>query len=232
MVLVLWSLRRSGTAKDRKVNVAMTGPRSFKDITVGPNPYLWELLIKAREASGLSQKAFAEHLGIYQPQLSQLETGKLYDLRVSELVHMAGILGLQPNALVAAAYISHINPRGDPKAQQPKGMSMTGRAGRGNRIDALIPSADAGSVRIALDGTLIRGPAHGDGGIASPSESEEDPMYPKPTLHWAGVAGVPITMDDIPFADGEEESGGYDPNLGGAATVDPFHPDGSGLPNT
>jgi hypothetical protein len=186
----------------------------------------------------MSQKAFAEYLGIHQPQLSQFETGKLYDLRVSELVHMAGILGLQPNALVAAAYISHINPRGDPKARQPKGMSMTGRTGRHNRVNAMIPSVDIGSVRIALDGTLVHVTAPGDGGTTPTIEPKEDPMHPKPTLHWAGVTGVPITMDDIPYADadgdgdGDGESGSYDPNLSDTSIGGAFQPDGTGLPSS
>lgn len=194
--------------------------------------YLYEIILAARQTARKTQKEYAEYLGMYQPALSLLESGKNYNLRIEDLIFMAHAIGVAPRALIEAAYTSATNPRGEPRPITA-GVRLSGSPSKvaRKRLDMMVPSVDAkGHLRVGPNGDLI--PVE-DPAVAAMREittaGDADPMHPKPNFGWKAVAAVPIHIDDIPFADDDlEESPGnrdLDPDSG-------FVPDGSGLPRS
>lgn len=88
-------------------------------------PYAEELIItlkKAREQSGLSQRALAEKMGVPQSHISKIESGKI-NPTIASLIEIARILGMELMA-VPKPYVAAVKGLSQAKAfadenQQP-----------------------------------------------------------------------------------------------------------------
>ena len=97
---------------------AVTTSNIFADLGLEPSD---ELLARAKllrevgalvKNSGLSQKEVAEKLGITQPKVSMLVTGRLSAFSTDTLFHYLSILGCKVEIRVKAPASSHIFDRG------------------------------------------------------------------------------------------------------------------------
>lgn len=77
-----------------------------QDIPVG---YL-DRLSKLRKAKGLTQALLAERMGVEQPTIQRWEKGKR-EPNLGQLIELAGILGVEPSALIDPNIATAIGPR-------------------------------------------------------------------------------------------------------------------------
>lgn len=204
-------------------------------------------LIKAfRQRSNMTQTEFARASGYYQAQVSQLETGHLFDLRASGVVSLARLLGLEVgvvwNALLNSILIGSAPGGGEsPGIALPHLRTDGGRGaidGRGKRKPKQLAT-----VTIPNEGLGQRGIVGADGHVrvvntpdplsAAESEAEKafqirgvgasESLGDKPAaFQFKGVKAVPIPLDDIPYDDGLEETGDLDAEHARAFVPEPL----------
>jgi len=172
------------------------GPRKLGRAILADGPtHLSMLVIGARKSQDISQAKLAEMCQRSQPWVHSLESGAVWDISVTQISALSEALGLQIDQVMAACLKTY--------AELRSGLS--------------IPSEESGQELVVASGELV----------VRPSALNKDPVAATltrpqranaamgefaqkrpedPSTRWAGVGAVPIHLDDLPLADGFEET--------------------------